>query len=340
MNIRDLLAAAVPLLLTSSVAFAQPRTQAFELIPPKEKTESSIYNKISLIDQRLDTTNVGFIQKGLLNELVVLVTDKPMRTQVKEWFDAAIPAGAGTGELLLLLRKFKLIEQTDASTETGKFVFRATLFSGENDQYFKIAQIDTTVQFNAMEVSKKLLRRTNQVFEEFMYSAITKAPEISGLSYSLNEIRLLDSFEKLKIPLYNTTTYPDGFYASWASLSNLKPDYPVVAKVKDDGIFAIKQINSKGKPVNPRTKPYAVVWEGQIYIRGSYGFERLRKVGNNFIYTGKVASSAKGNDVAVGAILGGAIGGAIAAGNSTEVLDLMIDHMNGKHMKLNEFAND
>ena len=71
--------AVILLLFTCTQAFAQT-TQNLDIAKPDTLIKNSLYNKINLIDARVDTTGFGTVQLGFFNRNAKLVVSKPNKT--------------------------------------------------------------------------------------------------------------------------------------------------------------------------------------------------------------------------------------------------------------------
>lgn len=144
--------------LSINSVFAQKLVEDFVLSNPEQKVASK-FSKITVIDSRIDTTNVGIIQKGAFNKKALLKPTESLKKQIEKVFDNLILDKTGNGELLLNIRDFKFAEVTEAFSETGYCYLRADLFSKKDNVYTKIDFIDEVFEVNAMDVTKKKYKK-------------------------------------------------------------------------------------------------------------------------------------------------------------------------------------
>lgn len=138
---------------------SKKRTENFQLTLPEQKISNSLYSSIRLIDARFDNSSVGFIQRGLLNERVTLVTRQPLKEQVASAFTALTDSSAKQAELLLHIRHFSLAELANGTlNQKGYCYLRADLFAGNNGNYKMLAKFDSVVLLKAPDVTKDLLK--------------------------------------------------------------------------------------------------------------------------------------------------------------------------------------
>ncbi len=311
-------------------------TVEFEISIPRkiQKTPSSLYNSIELLDSRIDTTNLGVVQEGMFNSNAKVVAKTPLANQLKNIMPALIDQSAKNGELLFQLRQCILAEITTATNETGYCFFKAELYAKVNNQYRKLASVDTVAVVSTTDVTNSLLRIGGRSFTLLISNNLLNEGKDSKL-YSLNDVIKIDSVEKRSIPLYNTDKYIDGFYANYKSFSCQKPDKQIRNKGEGDKLsFEIVNPDNSTEKID-RDECYAVVHKGIPYIVTEYGYYPLTKSNDDFYFTGKAKVSANALAVSAGYLLFG-VGGAILASDADAVFEMKIDHNNGGFIRIKE----
>jgi len=326
----------------STAVSAQKQFESFSLRVPEKKIKSSLYNRITLIDVRVDTTNLGYIQKGAFDSRRYVVADPKLEDQLNGLISNAAQE-QGEGTLVCLLRKFKFVELSTSMSNAGSCFLRASLFVRSGEGYKKLGDLDTVVSLKGMDVTKGLLRQGGESFTRFITSHLNKTP--SDQQYTMFEIRHTDSFEKRKIHVYNTDRFQDGLYTSWNTFREQTPDYPIKAYMKNGEVRTVKRLNEKGKeiPINP-AKTYAIVLEGKPYIFTEFGFCAMEKMDDDFCFTGKVQATPDAGAMVAAGVFGGLVGGAIGGGlagamvqnASTDKYYMKIDHLTGKPVRIRE----
>jgi hypothetical protein len=252
---------------------------------------------------------------------------------------ALIDETAKDGELLLLLRQFSLAEITGALSEKGYCYLRAVLFGPDNGQYLKLAAVDTVIVISSFDVTKALLRQGGGSITDFIKDNIRKQ-SADTIHYSLAEVASIDSIEKRRLPVYNTTEYRDGPYKTFNAFVSQQPESEELLMEfwKTKNIKSIQVKNNKGKFVKAETDQwYALVYKGQPYITTGYGVYPLEKRGDDFYFTGKAKTSASTGDVAAATFFFGIIGGLIASSaGSSAVFEMKIDHLSGGFIRIRE----
>ncbi len=315
-------------------AITQDVIREFNLEPVNIKISNSLYNSFEFVDTRIDTTNLGIVQVGIMNNRAKVKSQIPLKHQLQNFFISIIDSTSGDKILLFQLRHFVFAETTKMTSETGYCYIRAVLYSGNQEIYKNIAIIDTVVSVKAGDVTKSLLRAGSRLMCDLIINNLEK-DATSSIRYSLNEIVKLDSIEKREIKAYNTDNYVDGLYYNYSSFKDQIPDGKIIVKFKKDlSISSVKKIDKNEKLINIKPEEaYAIVYEEKPYISTGYGFYPLYRNGNDFYFVGTVkplTSNNSDNILAAGMVFGAI--GAIIAGSSKasgENYFIVIDHITG-----------
>ena len=326
--------AQVFLLFVCVNAFAQ-NVVDFELSQPVTKVDSSLYNTITFIDSRDDTTNVGVVQTGFFNRMGLVKAKTPLATQVSSVFNSLITAHAKQGETLLQLRQFSFAELITGLSERGYCYMQARLYAKNGERYKKISSIDTIITLSSsIDVSNSILKAGKEGISNFIRNGIILKPTDS-VSYSYHDILKIDSIEKRKIKLYNADTYKDGLYATFQSFMNQVPDKPISSEGHVLFPGFVKTTDEDGKLKDVKSKDfYAAVYQGQPYICSKTGYYPLEKVKDDFYFIGDAKSSANTGTMVAASALFGVVGGIIASAPTTSFFYMKIDHKNGKFIRL------
>jgi hypothetical protein len=327
------------LLSISATIAAQNKIEYFELKLPEQKIAGSLYNNISLLDARRDTSSFGIVQVGAFNAKAKVISKNNFGQQLQTVLAAMADSVAGTGKLLLQLRQFSFAEMTGAMSEKGYCFVRANLYAVTGNSYKLINAIDTVIAFSSMDVTKKLLRKGSETITGFIANSLTTVGADSA-AYNYTDIVNIDSIEKRKIRLYNIDHYEEGVYTTYEGFKNQLPKYKdIIVKMGDT---AIKNVRVKFEDeTTEKLKPkdiYAVVYKGIPYIATSYGYYPLTKNGDDFFFTGQAKVAANAADIAAASFFFGIIGGLLAS-NDSSVFEMKIDHLNGGFIHLREIPN-
>jgi hypothetical protein len=258
----------------------------------------------------------------------------PFSLQLTNVISSLIDSTAQEGELLFQLRQLSFAEITGAMSEKGYCYLKAAIYSKTNDQYQKLGSIDTVILVKAMDVTKALFRRGSKTITDFIANNLIKKADEPDY-YSSSDIVNLDSLEKRKIIVYNTSAYSDGLYETYKSFMNQVPDKQITVEMKSEKM-SVKAPDQNGKPEKIKAKDiYAIVYKGQPYIATEYGYYPLQKTGDDFFFTGKAKVTANTGDVIVAGVFFGLIGSLIAS-DAEATFEMKIDHLNGGFIRLRE----
>jgi hypothetical protein len=323
-------------LLLSITLFSQKKTQDFELSTPEQKIGNSLYQQIECLDSRPDTTNLGIVQLGLMNTKARVVPKTPFPVQLTRLMNSLTDSTAKNGRLLLQLKHFSFAEVTGAVSEKGYFYFRAILYADSNGGYRTIASIDTLIVVKAMDVTKPMLRRGNELITGFIAGNLLNRPADTAAYYTMNDVINVDSIEKLKLKLYTSTTYQEGLYLNYASFRDQVPDKQIISETKKD-VVSVRTGDASGKLIKVKPKDvFAIVVKGQPLIATEFGFYPLEKRNNDFFFTGKAKVTANAADVAAASMFFGIIGGLLASSSDVAIFEMQIDHVSGGFIRLRE----
>jgi hypothetical protein len=280
------------LLLPTALAFSQKKNADFILPLPEKKIAHSLYNTLTLIDTRYDTSNIGVLWNGYVNDINVSPAPVTLAVQFKNLLDAATDGTALQGQLLIHIRFFKFTDVIDKAGHNGFCFFRAGFYAQAEHGYKKMRSVDTTLRFMIPSMgnnAKKLFRQCGEVISGIVTESLTMAAKNDSI-YSFADIVNTDSLEKRKIPVYNTQTYKNGVYKNYTSFKNQEPDFTIAAIDTSNGaITSVRAISKNGKEFKVKDKEvYAVIFDSSICIATRYGYRPLTKIGDDFYLSGKM----------------------------------------------------
>jgi hypothetical protein len=326
------------LLCLVSGLYAQDLIREFEILPTKIKVHNSFYNKIDFLDSRGDSSRIGVVQVGLLkNRDAKLLLKTPFLPQLQELVRSLIDSSAADGEMLFQLRQFNFIEFTG----TRYCYLDAELYAKGDSGYKKLSVLDTLIVVGSADVAKLLTIFANKIIADFVAGGLRKLAW-SNTSYSLSNLKNIDSVEKSEIPLYQATEYSDGIYTSYESFKIQVPDMKGIVTIKNDGTLStVKIVDTGGKKIKLRSKNlYAVVQKGHLFIATEYGYYPLQKINDNFFFTGDIKKAPSSQDVNIASMGFGLLGGGLASMGYRARYDMIIDHLNGRFFHLREIKID
>jgi hypothetical protein len=332
-----LMAVAICLLCTLA-ANSQRHKEDFSITPPEQKVANSLYNHCRFIDGRKDTADMGIVQLGAFNRKARVQPEKPIGLQIQTVFEQLIDSAAKEGEFVFLLRSLSFAEVTKAMSEKGYVYLRANAFAQTAEGYKPLGRVDTVVLVKSMDVTRAMFRRGSKAITEFIGQYLVQAPD-SGLLYSLAEVMALDSMEKRRLPVYNTATYAEGVYKSFAAFLQQQPEITnAQITVNKEAIPAtVKIMNEAGKQEKIKSKDlYALVYQGKPYIATDYGYYPLEKKEDDFYFTGKAKVNPNSGDIMMASLFFGIIGGLLASSGHDALFYMKVDHVGGGFVRIRE----
>jgi hypothetical protein len=323
-------------LLVGNSVYCQ-KTTDFTIPLNTDKAIAGRYSTIKVLDSRADTITMGIVQIGALNRKSKVVPKIPLTKQVNDLFKSLTDTKPNGNELFLQIRQFSFAEMSGGFSEKGYCYFRAVLYANKAGKYQKLNSIDTVLcSKSSIDVTDANLKSGSDIIAKYIGDNLMSEPTGTDY-YSYNDILDIDSYEKRKLKLYNNSSYIDGLYLTYQSFRDQLPDKQItVTDGSDPGIWTIKAPGVDGKMEKVKSrKVYAIVYQGQPYIATQTDYYPLKKVGGDFLFTGKAKATAATGDVIIASAFFGIMGGLMAS-NTESTVEMKLDHINGGFIRLKE----
>ncbi len=271
----------------------------FNIADNKSKENNRLYKHIEVFDARIDTNSLGhlFLEARLSdNERLFEIKNKiSFDKQIKELFNNAVNEAAISDTVVLQIRNVFFNELGVNFNWASYFHLRFNTYRKNNNIYYPIATVDTTINFNLVfrYNKRRLIRKAQKVFKQKILNNITHFSN-TNIVYNRYEISKIDSIEKSTMPLYTMPTLDDGIYLNYESFKNQQPsDNLFYVDTSEKG--EIKELYEKDLEENLKhikiNKIYAIVWNGSPFISNFRKLIPLKKIDNNYFFTGKRFSS-------------------------------------------------
>ncbi|HTN17242.1 MAG TPA: hypothetical protein VL092_06155 [Chitinophagaceae bacterium] len=245
--------------MTACLPVTQAQRNVVKFDPAHCDSFTHGFRKVIVLDQRPDTFGIiGYVNLGLRGPEKVEI-DGSLSEKVVAYYQAlsekaASPSGK---DLIVVIHDLMVTEdKMGFMKEFAFFRYRAEYFTG-NDEYTSLGMIDTTIQVSAGDVTAKLLRKVDESLCTFCQILLDNARgKIADTVYTLDDIRMLETFRRMKMPAYTAKVYPDGIYSNWPDFLQLK--YLEGKKLLEyrKKRFVAQSINKKGKPYTFGVVPY------------------------------------------------------------------------------------
>jgi len=315
------------LLLPCTFLFSQDLSSVFQLTVPPRKPVKSLYRVIAFFDSRQDTT-IGTWLSGPDNKPVRLVLKTPVQPQLVNILNAYTDGGSGNGAILFQLKRFSFAEPA----RTRYCYLSAAIYALKDEGYAKLASLDTTLVITyAAELPSVLAQEANQVIDDFIAKAIL-LPATTAAVYKYDDLVHIDSVEKRKIPVYNTSTYTEGLYGTYNAFMNQRPDVRGEVKEKSDGKLSIRILDPKWEDPKGLTHIFAVVYKGVPYVVTHYGDYPLQKQNDDFYFTGKLRVT-PATDGKAGVDVSSGLMGILPSADKADYR-VLLDHTSGEFIHL------
>ena len=299
--------------------------------PDYIKVRNSLYNKISFLDSREDTSMIGTAGVGLLNKQAMIKLRMPFLMQIRNLLDSLTDSTAANGELLFQLRDFRFAEETG----TRYCYLNAGLYCKFNEGYGLLSILDTVIIVQGPDVLNRLQLGGSSILTDFLASELTRTPEGPALC-TMQDIINYDSIEKSKIPAFTVTQFVDGLYYSYTAFKNQQPDLQgFTISEKEGRVSKVLVYEANGKKVRVKPKNlYAFVFKGRAYIATEFGYYPLEKLSGNLFFTGDVRIPPSAGDKAMSQFSLGLLGLALASAGYQTTYQMIIDPVNGNPVHL------
>lgn len=293
---------------------------------------TSLYGSLTFMDSRQDTASIGFLDSGS-RKIVRAVLKTPVQGQLTELLIANSGPNSGDAALLFQLRRFSFAE----TRGTRNCYLEATLYGRHGDGYCRIADLNTMIPINTPRALYSALQTdVNEIINDFFRQSIVMPPDFSE-TYTLDEIRRIDSVEKQRLPLYNTTAYTEGCYSTYDAFKAQKPDAVGDVITNSDGSIADVDVHFRLWKPERSGRIFALVYKGVPYVVTDYGFAALKKEGDEFYFTARLRIDATAGQVFLGQLMSSDddTNYMEAAGDKRTFL-VLLDHQTGRfiHLKM------
>ncbi len=327
------------LLLNSTQLMAQ-HTKTFKINVPKNNVPSCLYKTVEVIDGTSDSLGYGYVQTGMFNRTAAVVTSSPLHEQFTAMAKQVCSGAEGEGTLTLQLRSMRFSEAMGVMGELGYCAIRANLYCKEGDRYFLLASLDTVLdQFSPVDVTDPLLNAASGFLTSLVCSNLSKRPANTD-NYDLQTVLNIDSLEKQQLRLYTGTSYNEGIYNTYRSLSNQVPDMkPAKMEFSGNRLLYWDQAGNQVKLKSSET--YAVVMNGDLFIATPYDFYQLVKTGDDFYFTGEIKTRPGTAQLLVGQAFFGIVGPIVMINKGVRsTFYTKLDHVNGRFIALKHIPDE
>jgi hypothetical protein len=292
------------------------------------------FDNVKVIDKRLNNQLLGVVLVGGFDKTKELKFEGSLTDSIAQFFNRADTTKSTGHNLTIMLYELFASEKTEGIGSLGRIKFSFRFFVDNNDgMYRELALVDTVYIFNAMDATKKLIRSVSEHMCELAeYVSALELPSKEKLAYSYGQFEVLDSLEKLQIPIYNTTKYKRGLFSDYEHFKNNDPDGTLIAiDTTDLDRVKVYEVDTvKGKRTHITHWKFYAASDGVTLVKATTkGIYLLKKIDSDFYYDGETAFYSKvgGEGVAMALMFG--MAGALATPSRTSAFHLRINYFSG-----------
>ena len=259
---------------------------------------------------------MGFVQTGIFNENSPVNFKGDFIEGLCNFFQSKEVGLTPENEISIILYDLSLSEKAEEMWDVGSLKLTMRIFKKfEENKYEELYSIDSVYRMkSSTDLTKKLLKSVSEHLCEVAVE-LKKYDNLhtrNGTSYTFEELQILDSLERMKIPIYVTDNFKPGIYYDYNQFKNNSPDTTsiYIDSIHTDKIRVMVWSDEKGKNVELDSKTVYAVHDGNFLLKATkMGFYELKREGLDFYFFGQIAPkfTIKGNTMTPD--LGSGIGG-------------------------------
>ena len=271
---------------------------------------------IQVIQFVRDSVRLGYVLKGLANQVAYIQPEKPLTTLLQNHIEKMYKTDYKKegGKMLWVIKELRIGERT-GFTEFSYLKLKADSYiSTSNNNYILAYALDTVfatesggdvTAWHGLELEDAIKLLLKETLKKY------KIVNTEAAVLSLEEVTK-KSLPKFDYPILDNTIYKEGAYKNFEEFLQNTPsiiDYsPVtIKKKKTTSITGFK--NNKGDSINI----WGLCKNGEIYKFVEDQLVPIEKNGNGFIVSYYVSkANVRNNGIFMGSLLGGLAGGLIS----------------------------
>lgn len=329
-------------LFFTTIILAQKKPEEFTISLPTKKLDKSYYKTITLLDRRMDTTSLGTVRTGLLNNSANLFAAQPLSDQFQNVLNSLNGENAENGTLVLYLRQLYFSE----AAVHGYCYFQAFLFSkNEDGTYSLLNQANEVIDHKAKSnVTKEILQKGSEMLVDFIATNASKKPQ-SAQHYTYEQVKDFEGVAKESISIFRSSELKDGVYNDYQSLKDQQPNKEI-SRVKFYGnapkiVRIYENVGGEEKEIKKDNIIYAIIYKGELYPYLSMEnlFTKAEKRDNDYYFAGKIKLNPNSPNLNI--LPSFSYGSVGVSFTSTPIasFEMKIDYFNGDFIPIKEIEN-
>ncbi len=256
----------------------------------------SPFTKVNGIDRRLTKKTLGFVQTGIFNVNTPVNFKGNFIEGLCNFFQSKEVSPTTENEISIILYDLSLSEKAEEMWDVGSLKLTMRIFKKyEENKYEELYSIDSVYRMkSSTDLTKKLLKSVSEHLCEVAVELkkVDNLQTRNGTSYTFEELQILDSVERMKIPIYVTENFKPGIYYDYNQFKNNSPDTTTIYidSIHTDKIRVMVWSEEKGKNVELDSKTVYAVHDGNFLLKATkMGFYELKREGLDFYFFGQTA---------------------------------------------------
>lgn len=248
------------------------------------------YEKIKVIDARVEKNYIGYLRKEFNSRKADLGTENSLAIDFQDYISRLTKGLAKTDKELLLVVYDFFAEDSPNGVPSASFYIRIDGFAGDGASYKYIGTVDSLHE----DVGGRPSRIMRPLMNAKLFNAITRFVSTDPASlYNMPDLTLnqalarVSDFKKDK-PIYHTA-HQEGLYKSYESFLNAEPEpggiivetYQLGNGAAQTHAYMKKQNGRKGDKVDAKDF-FAAYCNGKWYWNDGKGFVKMQYENNEF----------------------------------------------------------
>jgi len=277
--------------------------------------KSIAVSDIQIVQAVPDSTQLGFLQKGMHNRKVAAIPAENLTALLQNYITNQYENDYKKegSRLLLVVKNLRINERTFFSAERAFARLHADAYiSKEGNLYSFLTSVDTVQVYGGIDVTSSHGENIAAALHKLIIQSLNTAQSNSILSQGIALDSVISHTRKISLnPIQKASRYREGVYLTFhefllnnPSLKNYK------AEIESNGIAKIMAINTDSTKTD--IQPWGLCNKGEIYKYHQNMLVAIEKYRGEFMISDYINKADRRNrSLFAGAAVGGAIGGAV-----------------------------
>ena len=238
-----------------------------------------------------DTSQLGYVQKGMANKAVRAVPDKPYTPYLQDFVNQVFGGVyvASGRRMLWVIKDLRINEARQAMSQYAFVRLKADAYlpvnNSDTPSYRLLAVFDRVFVEDGQDVTRKHSKNIAAAIQQFYLSCEDAASVYSSDTPMTEAAIVAKALEPFKAPIFHDTAYKDGVYRTYAEFLANAPSLTAIEveqkKRKKIVVYAVLG-DSQRKEV---TEMWGVCYKGDLYKYDENELVPIARRGNTFVMT-------------------------------------------------------